>query len=94
MIRSDSDIERHRGSRNRLSPCLSSLFHLGTSEAGVEMEFPNFMEDQRIAVTDAPICQYEAGYLKGEGLKGKKKKAGLMCRACYYLPWYAVAPPK
>lgn len=45
-------------------PVFSSLFHLGTSEAGVEMEFPNFMEDQRIAVADALICQYEAGYLK------------------------------
>lgn len=74
MIRSDSDIERHRGSRNRLSPCLFLAFSLGTSEAGVEMEFPNFMENQRIAVTDALICQYEAGYLKREGLEGKKEK--------------------
>lgn len=38
------------------------------------MKFPIFMENQRIAVTDALICQYEAGYLKREGLEGKKEK--------------------
>lgn len=49
------------------------------------------MENQRIAVTDALICQYEAGYLKGEGLKGKKKKkkaGAIICRGTFKLQWH------
>jgi hypothetical protein len=88
---------RHRVQEIGCRPVLSSLFHLSTSEMDVEMKFPVFYGKPAKCGDGFPDLPIWGGVSKMRGAKGEKKKAGLMCPACYYLLWYvqiAVAPPE